>query len=69
MKRTATALGFITATLIATPLALASDLTVNVEGIGEAEGTIMLGLFDEATYDGDGPVNGANLRLMGLALR
>lgn len=46
---------------------MASDLTVNVEGIAQSQGSIMLGLFDEATYDGDGAVNGANLKVEGAA--
>ncbi len=50
---------------IATPLANASDLTVNVEGIAKTQGTIMLGLFDEASYKGEGAVNGANLKVEG----
>lgn len=45
------------------PLANAADLTVTVEGISQAKGTIMLGLFDEATYNGDGLLNGANLKV------
>ncbi|MEM9054361.1 MAG: DUF2141 domain-containing protein [Pseudomonadota bacterium] len=49
----------------ATPLAHASDLTITVEGIAQAKGKIMLGLFDEATYKGDGAVNGANLAVEG----
>ena len=53
---------------IAVPLASASDLTVNVEGIAQVQGSIMLGLFDEASYNGDGAVNGANLAVEGESL-
>ncbi|MFN3212753.1 MAG: DUF2141 domain-containing protein [Henriciella sp.] len=65
MNRTASIAALIATSLIATPLAMASDLTVNVEGIAQSQGSIMLGLFDEATYDGDGAVNGANLKVEG----
>nr|WP_070961360.1 DUF2141 domain-containing protein [Hyphomonas sp. Mor2] len=54
--------------LIGAPLASASDLTVTVEGIAQAKGSIMLGLFDEATYKGDGAVNGANLSVEGTSV-
>ena len=65
MNRTASFAALIVTGLIATPLAMASDLTINVEGIAQSQGSIMLGLFDEATYDGDGAVNGANLTVEG----
>jgi uncharacterized protein (DUF2141 family) len=65
MNRTASIAALIATSLIAAPLAMASDLTVNVEGIAQSQGSIMLGLFDEATYDGDGAVNGANLKVEG----
>ena len=65
MTRTSAFLALIASNLVATPLASASDLTVNVEGIAKAEGTIMMGLFDEATYNGDGAVTGANLKVEG----
>ena len=65
MTRTVSLSVLLAATLMATPAALASDLTVNVEGIADAKGTIMLGLFDEATYNGDGAVNGASLKVEG----
>jgi len=61
MTRTASIAALIATSLIAAPLALASELTVNVEGIAEAQGSISLGLFDAGTYDGNGAVNGANL--------
>lgn len=61
MNRTASIAALIATSLIAAPLALASELTVNVEGIAQAQGTIMLGLFDQASYEGDGAVDGANL--------
>lgn len=51
------------AALMLTPIAAASDLTVTVDGIAQVQGTIMLGLFDEATYKGDGAVNGASLKV------
>ncbi len=53
------------AALLITPIASASDLTVTVEGIAKDQGSIMLGLFDEATYNGSGAVNGANLKVEG----
>ncbi|MEL6827561.1 MAG: DUF2141 domain-containing protein [Pseudomonadota bacterium] len=65
MTRTSTLFAAIAASMMAAPLAAASDLTVNVEGISEAKGSIMMGLFDEATYNGDGAVNGANLIVEG----
>lgn len=65
MTRTSAFIALIASTLVATPLASASDLTVNVEGIAEAKGSIMMGLFDEATYNGDGAVTGANLKVEG----
>ena len=65
MTRTASFAALIAASMIATPIALASDLTVNVESIAKTQGTIVLGLFDEATYNGDGAVDGANLKVEG----
>ncbi|MEM9181327.1 MAG: DUF2141 domain-containing protein [Pseudomonadota bacterium] len=65
MTRTSAFIAALAASLMATPLASASDLTVNVEGIAQAKGSIMMGLFDEATYNGDGAVNGANLKVEG----
>lgn len=61
MTRIASIAALIATSLIAAPMALASELTVNVEGISQTQGTIMLGLFDQASYEGDGSVNGANL--------
>ncbi len=61
MTRISSLLTALSTCLIAVPVATAADLTVNVEGIAQTQGTIMLGLFDEATYDGDGAVNGATL--------
>ena len=65
MTRTASFAALIAASMIAPPIALASDLTVNVESIARTQGTIVLGLFDEATYNGDGAVDGANLKVEG----
>ena len=65
MTRTASLSLLLAATVLTAPVALASELTVNVDGIADAKGTIMLGLFDEATYNGDGVVNGANLKVEG----
>lgn len=65
MTRTASIAALIATSLIAAPLALASELTVNVEGIAEAQGSISLGLFDAGTYDGNGAVDGANLTVEG----
>ena len=65
MTRTASFAALIAASMIATPIALASDLTVNVESIAQTQGTIVLGLFDEASYEGNGAVNGANLKVEG----
>lgn len=65
MTRTASLSLLLAATVLTAPVALASELTVNVDGIADAKGTIMLGLFDEATYNGDGAVNGANLKVEG----
>ena len=63
MKTTAALTALIATGIIAVPIASAADLTVTVEGISKAQGSIMLGLFDEATYNGDGSVNGANLKV------
>jgi uncharacterized protein (DUF2141 family) len=63
MKSIATLTALIATSVIAVPFASASDLTVTVEGISKTQGTIMLGLFDEATYNGDGAVTGANLKV------
>lgn len=68
MTRTSSLIALIAASVVAVPLASASDLTVTVEGIADAKGTIMLGLFDEATYNGDGAVNGANLKVEGTSV-
>ena len=67
MTRTASFAALLAASMMATPIALASDLTVTVESIAKTQGTIVLGLFDEASYDGDGDgaVNGANLKVEG----
>lgn len=51
------------AAMMIVPFASAADLTVNVENIQSSEGTIMLGLFDEASYNGDGSVAGADLQV------
>jgi uncharacterized protein (DUF2141 family) len=63
MKTTAALTALIATGILAVPIASASDLTVKVEGISKAQGSIMLGLFNEATYNGDGSVNGANLKV------
>ncbi|NQY96726.1 MAG: DUF2141 domain-containing protein [Henriciella sp.] len=68
MTRTPSLVAALAACTIAVPLASASDLTVNVEGIAQVQGSIMLGLFDEASYNGDGAVNGANLAVEGESL-
>ena len=65
MTRTFTLSTLIAAGLMMAPSAFASDLTVNVEGIEKAQGTIMLGLFDQATYDESGSIEGANLKVEG----
>ena len=61
MTRTASFAALLAASLIAAPIAFAADLTVNVDSIAKPQGTIVLGLFNEGTYDGDGAVDGANL--------
>ena len=63
MKTSAALIALVATGIVAVPLASASDLTVTVEGIAKTQGTIMLGLFDEATYNGEGAVNGANLKV------
>lgn len=68
MTRTSAFIALTASTMVAAPLASASDLTVNVEGIAQAKGTIMMGLFDEATYNGDGAVTGANLKVEGASV-
>lgn len=68
MKRTMTLIAAAAATALLAPVASATDLTLSVEGIKKAQGTITLGLFDEATYNGAGAVNGANLKVEGDAV-
>lgn len=63
MKTTAALAALIASSIVAVPVANASDLTVTVEGIETAKGSIMLGLFDETTYNGDGSIDGANLKV------
>ena len=46
------------------PVAQAADLTVSVEGISQNTGAIMLGLFDETTYEGNG-LDGARVDVDG----
>ncbi len=65
MSRISSLIAALSTCMIVAPLASASDLTVTVEGIAKQQGSIMLGLFDEASYDGDGAVNGANLDVTG----
>ncbi len=65
MTRTSSLIALLASSVLITPMALASELTITVQGIEKPEGTIMLGLFDEATYDGNGAVNGANLTVEG----
>lgn len=52
-------------TLIATPLASAGELTVQVDGISSQKGAIMLGLFDADTYDTDSALDGVRLVVEG----
>ena len=68
MTRTSHLIAVLSACIIAAPIASASELTVTVEGIAKQQGSIMLGLFDEATYNGDGAVNGANLTVEGTSV-
>ncbi|MDJ0922388.1 MAG: DUF2141 domain-containing protein [Henriciella sp.] len=55
----------VAAMALAMPVMSAAALTVTVEGIQTAEGTIILGLFNEETYEGEGAVNGANVVVEG----
>ncbi|MEM9570083.1 MAG: DUF2141 domain-containing protein [Pseudomonadota bacterium] len=68
MTRTSSLIAALAASMMVTPLASAANLTVNVENIAQAKGTITLGLFDEATYNGDGAVNGASLKVEGASV-
>ena len=68
MTRLSSLIAALSTCLIAAPLASASDLTVTVEGIAKQQGSIMLGLFDEASYNGDGAVDGANLTVEGTSV-
>lgn len=63
MTRIPSLIAALSTCLIAAPLASASDLTVTVDGIAKQQGSIMLGLFDEASYKGDGAVDGASLKV------
>lgn len=68
MRRISSHIAAMAACFIVAPVAAASDLTVTVEGIAKPQGAIMLGLFDEATYDGDGAVDGASLEVAGTSV-
>ncbi|MEM7329113.1 MAG: DUF2141 domain-containing protein [Pseudomonadota bacterium] len=68
MTRTSALIALMATSIVATPIATASDLTVTVEGISDVKGSIMMGLFDETTYNGDGAVSGANLKVEGSAV-
>lgn len=68
MTRISTFIAALSTCLIAAPLASAAELTVTVDGIAQAQGTIMLGLFDEASYAGDGAVDGASLTVEGTSV-
>lgn len=61
MTRFIPAFAALTAVALTAPFASASELTIEVEGIQKTQGAIMLGLFDEATYNGDGAVRGASI--------
>ena len=63
MTRTSSLLAAVATCLVVAPIATAADLTVTVEGIAQTQGSIMLGLFDEATYEGDGAVEGAIIQV------
>jgi uncharacterized protein (DUF2141 family) len=65
MTRISTLIAAIAASAFIAPMASAADLNVKIEGIAKTQGTIMLGLFDEASYNGDGAVAGANLKVEG----
>ena len=65
MTRSSILAAAIAAAVMITPAASAGDLTVTVNGIKKPKGTIMLGLFDAASYNGDGAVNGAKLTVDG----
>jgi len=68
MTRLTSLTAIVAAACMITPVANAADLTVNVENIAQTKGTIMLGLFDQATYNGDGAVNGASLKVEGTSV-
>lgn len=68
MTRLSSLIAAVSTCLVVAPLASASDLTVTVEGIAKQQGSIMLGLFDEASYKGDGAVDGANLTVEGTSV-
>ena len=68
MTRLSFLLAAMSTCIIAAPLASASDLTVTVDGIAKQQGSIMLGLFDEASYKGDGSVDGAQLVVEGSSV-
>ena len=65
MTHTTSLIAALAASLMITPLASAANLTINVENIAQDKGTIMLGLFDQVTYNGDGAVNGASIKVEG----
>lgn len=59
-KTTPLAAALIAAALIA-PMASAQTLTITLDGIKKTQGTINLGVFDEAGYATGKAVNGANV--------
>lgn len=68
MTRISSLTAALAASMIAAPIASSADLTVTVEGIAQTKGSIMIGLFDEASYSGDGAVDGAQVTVDGDAI-
>lgn len=50
------------------PHAIAAELTIQIEGIATPQGAIMLGLFDEASYEGDSSIRGTSLDVAGTVV-
>lgn len=61
MTRTKSFAAALIAAFMVAPVATAGTLTVTLEDIKTTQGTISLGVFDEAGYESGEPVNGANI--------
>lgn len=61
MTKTKTFAAALIAALMVAPAATAGTLTITLEDIKKTQGSISLGVFDEAGYESGQAVNGANI--------